>query len=143
MTNAGDPLAMAKRAIAKVKHEEAGSRSAFVDRFLQFDTNLIGQNPDRDNKMYGVAKNAGLTLIRQNICFESFLLRHFNGHENDCPATNAEALSRLRGVWPEYGKGTPAQDLAKRIQHEDVQKAARNNLNSDFTTLLNALGLIE
>lgn len=141
MTRAGDPLAMAERAVATIRQEERSSKPAFVDRFLQFDTDLIGQSPDRDANMARVAEGAGLNLIRQERCFESFLLRHFAGHEHDHPATSAEALNRLRAVWPEYKKGTSAHDLAKRIQLEDARRAAENPLNADFTVLLATLGL--
>ena len=141
MTRTGDPLAIAQKAVATIKREERGSKPAFVSRFLQFDTDVIGQNPDRDAEMTKIADAAGLVLIRQDRCFESFLLRHFPGHENDHPATSVEALRRLHDVWPEYHKGTAAQDLAKWIQLEDVQRAAQNRLNSDFAILLAAFGL--
>ena len=141
MTKAGDPLAMAQRAIATIEQDERGPKPSFVDRFLLFDTDLLGQNRDRDEKMKHVVRDAGLTLIRQNVCFESFLLRHFIGHENDRPATTAEAQIRLRGVWPEYNKGTPGQDLAKQIDLRDVQRASKNHLNSDLAILLSAIGL--
>jgi hypothetical protein len=141
MIKAGDPLAMTERAAATIRLEEGGSKPTFVGRFLLFDTDLIGKNPGRDGQMIDAADKAKLTLIRQNICFESFLLRHFDGHENDDPATNLEALNRLKGVWPEYRKGTSAQDLAKQIQLEDTQKASKSPLNSDFAALLTAIGL--
>ena len=141
MPRAGDPLAMAERAVATIAQEARGSKPAFVKRFLQFDTDIIGKNPVRDAKMATVTATNGLTLIRQDICFESFLLRHFDGHEADRPATSAEALGRVRGTWPDYRKGASAQELARFIRLEDAQRASSNPLNSDFAFLFETLGL--
>lgn len=138
---AGDPLALAERAAATLARISNGPKPSFVEKFLQLDIDLIGQNPDRDARMTQVAGYAGLTLIRQKICFEAFLLRHFPGHEDDRPATSVDALNRVRGVWPEYKKGSPAQELAKRLNIDDVRRAARNRLNADFLVLLTVLGL--
>lgn len=141
MPRAGDPLAMAERAVAVMAQDARGSKPAFVGRFLLFDTDLIGQNPARDQKMRSVAASSKLTLIRQDICFESFLLRHFDGHEADRPASAANALVRVRVNWPGYRKGASAQDLAQFIQLGDARKAALNPLNPDFAILFRALGL--
>lgn len=140
ISGAGDPLALAEKASAMIKQGELGSKPAYVDKFLQFDTDCIGDNPVRDEKMLQVACDANLTLIHQNICFESFLLRHFIGHENDRPATSAKALTRLKVVFPDYKKGMSGQDLYKQIRLEDVQRAIINQLNSDFAILLDSFG---
>lgn len=137
---AGDPLALAERASAMIIQGERGSKPAYVDKFLQFDTDCIGDKPERDEKMLRVACDASLTLIRQNICFESFLLRHFIGHENDSPATSANALSKLKIVFPNYKKGMSGQDLSKQVCFEDTQRVSANHLNSDFSVLLGSLG---
>jgi len=132
---------MAERAVAAMAQEARGSKPAFVGRFLQLDTDLIGRNPARDQKMFNLAAGRGLTLIRQDICFESFLLRHFEGHEADRPADSEDALDRLRVIWPTYRKGVPAQELAQHVKLEDAQKAALNPLNPDFAVLFRTLGL--
>lgn len=141
LTKAGDPLARAKRAIAEISQGERGSKPSYAGRFLIFDTDVIGQTPDRDARMVQIARDSGLILVRQERCFESVLLRHFSGHENDNPSTSAEALNRLTQIWPEYRKGASAQDLAKRLQLVDAQKSAANPLNSGFAVLMAALDL--
>lgn len=141
MLKSGDPLKKAERAIAVLEQEARGSKPAFVGRFLQFDTDVIGQNPARDQEMNNLTSKKRIILIRQDICFESFLLRHFEGHEADQPATSEEALARLRGIWPEYRKGASAQELAQYIKLEHARRAASNPLNSDFEILFRALGV--
>ncbi len=141
LSNAGDPQSLVERAVAAIVQGERGARPPYVRRFLMFDTDQIGQNPNRDSRMLQIAQQNNLTLVRQDCCFEAFLLRHLQGYENDRPPDARVALNRLRGVWPQYRKGTPAQELAKRITLNDVQRAAANPLNADFAPFLDALGL--
>jgi len=140
--HAGDPLALVERAIEMATRGEKGSKSPYSARFLMLDTDLIGQIPDRDAQIKGLAARNNLIVLKQNCCFEAFLLRHIDGHDNDEPPTAAIALTRLQAVWPEYKKGLSAQELRKRIAIEDVQRAARNPRNADFHAILDALGLL-
>lgn len=142
ITSAGDPLAIVERAVAIMKMQERGPKPDFVERFVILDADLLGQNPVRDKKVPHEARQAGLKLVWQDTCFESFILRHFDGHENDRPATSALAMQKLVAVWPEYSKGMPAQKLAKKVSLENARNAAKNPLNSDFGRLFSALGLI-
>lgn len=141
VTRAGDPLAIMKRAIEIAKHGEKGSKPAYSARFLMFDTDLIGQNPGRDAQIPGLVARSNFVLLRQNCCFEAFLLRHLDGHGNDEPPTAAIAEARLQAAWPQYKKGLSARELGSRISLEDVQRAAQNPRNADFTQLLEAMGL--
>lgn len=138
---AGDPLALVSRAIDLAAQGERGSKPAYSVRFLLLDTDLLGQNPDRDAQIPGLVARHGLVLVKQSCCFEASLLRHIDGHENDDPPNAAIALTRLRHAWPDYKKGLPAQELQRRISLEDVQRAAQNPLNAEFLALINALGL--
>ena len=142
MSKAGDPLVLVESAVAAIALGERGAKPPYVGRFLLFDTDVLGQNPRRDERMLQVAQRNNLDLVRQDCCFEAFLLRHFDGHENDRPPSAAVALDRLTGAWPQYTKGTPAQELAIRLTIEDVQKAAANPLNDGFSPFLRALGII-
>jgi len=142
MSKAGDPLALIERAQAAITQGERGAKPPYVERFLLLDTDLIGQNPDRDTRMLQKAEQSNLMLVRQHCCFEAFLLRHFDGHANDNPPTATVALDRLIEIWPQYKKGTPAQELAKRLTFEDVLKAAENPQNADFARFFRALRLI-
>lgn len=139
---AGDPLAIVERAIEMAAQGERGSKPAYSARFLMLDTDLMGRNPGRDAQIPGLAAQHNFVLLRQNCCFEAFLLRHIDGHSNDEPPTSAIAIARLIAVWPHYKKGLPAQELRKRIAVEDVQRAAQNPRNADFGALLDALGLL-
>ncbi len=139
---AGDPLALVERTIEMAKQGERGSKSAYSARFLMLDTDLIGQNPDRDAQIDHLVARHNFFLLRQNCCFEAFLLRHIGGHDNDEPPTAKTALKRLKLFWPQYEKGLPAQDLRKRIAVEDVRRTAQNPRNADFSAILDAFGLL-
>tara|TARA_R110002074_G_scaffold348310_1_gene518768 strand:+ start:1070 stop:1642 length:573 start_codon:yes stop_codon:yes gene_type:complete len=138
---AGDPLAIVERAIEMAAQGERGSKPAYSVRFLMLDTDLLGNNPGRDAQIDGLVERHNFVLLRQNCCFEAFLLRHFVGHANDEPPTAAIALTRLQAVWPQYKKGFPAQELRKQIALEDVQRAAQSPRNADFSSFLDAMGL--
>ncbi len=107
-----------------------------------FDTDRLGQKLDRDRELKKLANDNDLDLVRQDLCFESVLLRHFTGHENDSPATSSDALRRLQKKWPNYRKGMAAMELSKCIDQASVQRAARLPLNSDFRKLMVAIGLL-
>lgn len=142
ISRAGDPLAIVERAIAMAEHGEKGSKPAYSARFVMLDTDLIGRNPGRDAKLDGLVAKHGFILLRQNCCFEAFLLRHIGGHETREPPNQEIALRDLKAVWLGYKKGLPALELCKRIAVEDVQRAAQNSRNADFCKLLEAFGLL-
>lgn len=137
----GDPLTLVKKAVGKITRDREQNHSPYAARFLMFDTDLMGRNPAHDREMKKIANESQLILIRQKVCIESFLLRHFIGHENDNPLDSSDALKRLQKVWGDYRKGIPTLDMAKHIQPIDVQRAANNPLNSDLQKLLSKIGV--
>ncbi len=141
ITRAGDPLSLIRRASVLAAQGERRSSSAYRKRFLMLDKDLMGQDSNRDNKVFKLATENNICLLWQDCCFEAFLLRHFNGHYNDVPATAALALDRLRAVWPEYRKGLSSRELHNHITLEHVQRAAKNCHNNDFLFLIDELGL--
>lgn len=143
ISRAGDPLAIVERAIQLAAQGERGAKPTYSARFIMLDTDLIGQNPNRDAQISALVAKHKFSLLNQNCCFEAFLLRHISGHDNDQPPTAQIAFTRLQAVWPQYRKGLPAQDLCRRIALEDVQRAANSPLNADFHSFLDALGLLE
>lgn len=138
---AGDPLTLVSRAIDLMAQGERGSKPAYSIRFLVLDTDLFGQNAERDAQIPNLVSRHNLVLVKQRCCFEASLLRHIDGHENDDPPNAAIALTRLQHAWPDYKKGLPALQLQRRICLEDVQRAAQNPRNADFLALINAMGL--
>ncbi len=142
LTGAGDPLALVQRALAEISFGEQQPKRKYARRFLLFDTDRFGQNSGRDELIHRLVVRARLILVRQEVCFESLLLRHFAGHEYDQPQTSSDALKRLKRIWPEYRKGMPALDLVKRIGLADVRRAADSPFNSDLRKLLVAIELI-
>ena len=142
LAKAGDPLAMTKRAVAEIALAEQLPHPVYSHRFLLFDTDRLKQSPERDREMKKLASQNKLTLVRQDKCFESVLLRHFQGHETAHPMTSADALSRLEKIWPDYRKGVSAIELGKQIGLSDIRRAAKSSLNSDLATLLGVLGLM-
>ncbi len=141
-TGAGDPLVLIQQALTLIKKDEQQPMRKYKGRFLMFDTDRLGQSHDRDRELEKLARKNDLVLVRQNLCFESVLLRHFAGHENDDPATSSDALKRLQRVWPDYRKGMAAMDLSKRIDPGAVRRAANPRLNSGLHQLVVAIGLL-
>ncbi len=140
MHSSGDPLAKVERAIDEIHREQKGGKPQFVEKFLLFDTDVLGQNPDRDCRMEAISAKHGLTLVPQDCCFEAFLLRHFPGHQADDPQGNDHAWRRLREVWPSYEKNASAQDIARVLRMDQVFDAARNRRHAAFAGLLRSIG---
>ena len=122
LRRAGDPLALVEKAVAEIALGERKPKSEYKSRFLIFDTDRLGQCPARDLEMRRLAAKSRLTLVRQDLCFESVLLRHFTGHLDDNPATSNEAFHRLTKVLAGYQKSMSAIDLAKNILITIVRK---------------------
>lgn len=139
MEATGNPKKLVKLALNAI--ERHTQRDFLAAKFLILDTDQIEDKSERDRISKKAQKNE-LTLIWQDKCFESVLLRHFEGHENDSPATSKEALKKLLRVWPQYSKGMLSKDLKKRITLADIQRAAKSPLNEDLRILLKALGLL-
>ena len=133
---------MTTRAVAEIAFAEQPPRTEFSHRFLLFDTDRLGQSPARDQEMKQLAREKNLVLVRQGMCLEAVLLRHFKDHGTAHPMTSADALNRLQNIWPDYRKGASAMDLAKRIGLSDVRRAAASSRNLDLAAFLRVLGLM-
>ena len=138
---AGNPLDLMNRAMAEIERIQNRNRSRLGHKYLMLDTDLLDNGQEHHQIMNRHAGNAGIKLVRQKVCFEAFLLRHFEGHRSDDPATSIDALERLRKVWPDYRKGASAMELAKRIGLADVRRAAECRLNADIVSLIDVIGL--
>lgn len=142
LRNSGDPKACAELAEHLINKDQRLKKPPYVHRFLILDTDLIGQNSNRDAQMWRILDRAQITLLKQETCFEAFLLRHFSGYENNRPATNNQAKIQLERVLPNYRKGMSAQELSNYLTVDQIISAAECRLNQDFQSLLTALGFI-
>ena len=135
----GDPLALVQLAIRRIAEKER-KRGAFAYRAILLDCDRMGQTADRDRQIRSLASENRFRLIWQSTCHESFLLRHFEGHERARPATSDLALQALKRAWPEYYKAMPAIQLATRIDIAAIQRACA--VETQFADFLVEIGLL-
>ena len=91
-------MRLIQKAVAKIAQGVKQPNSNYIARLLMIDADLFGRNLDRDRNMRTLAASSRLTLIRQDVCIESVLLRHFPGRESDSPADSNGALKQLQKV---------------------------------------------
>lgn len=118
----GDPLALVQLSIRRIEQRER-QRGEFAIRALLLDRDRIGMSPERDGQVERLAAANSVLLIWQDPCHEGFLLRHLEGNERARPMTSDLAMQALRRVWPEYEKGIPASQLARRIDFAGIRRA--------------------
>lgn len=136
----GDPLAIIERAAARVAEREGRRGDPYERRFVILDDDKLGQAPQRDQRIAGVAANAGLQLIWQSPCHEALLLRHLDGCAQLRPPLSAIASQQLLARWPDYEKAMPAARLAERLDRAAVARAAA--VEVELAVMLQAIGLI-
>lgn len=121
----GDPLALVKRAAERISRSELTRHEPpYEVRALLLDSDLRGQNSDRDQQALHLAKTFTLRLIWQEPCHEAFLLRHFAECDRLRPPTSALARSRLLQIWNGYEKGMPSTRLMQQLTRVHVLRAA-------------------
>lgn len=136
----GDPLALVERAAARVAEREGSRGDPYARRFVLLDRDKIGQTPQRDQRIPGVAAGADLQLIWQRPCHEAMLLRHLEDCAQPQPPTTPIACQQLGARWPGYQKAMPAARLAERLDRAAVERAAA--VEPDLAILLKEIGLI-
>jgi hypothetical protein len=92
-------------------------------RAALLDFDRLGEAPERDARIDGLAASRGLKLIWQRPCHEALLLRHLEGCRDRRPATPALGIAELARYWPGYAKGLSATRLAERINEIAVRQA--------------------
>ena len=134
---AGDPLATVERArdVAVKRERDHGSQYAY--KAVLLDRDQYGLSPSRDQEIQPRAAAGKLSLIWQHPCHEGLLLRHIYGCGTHQPATAAEALTRLRALWPDYEKATPTRYLAQKITLDDLKRACA--FEPELRAFLNAI----
>jgi RloB-like protein len=135
----GEPLSRVRAAIRKIKHHEM-SREKFTARFILLDDDQTVKEPQRAQQATALAQKNDISLIWQSPCHEAMLLRHFETHTNDRPASSAIADRQLKAVWPEYLKPMERRDLERKIGFDAVLRVAR--VEKGLHAFLTRLGLI-
>ncbi|HEY0148123.1 MAG TPA: hypothetical protein VGB70_03890 [Allosphingosinicella sp.] len=133
----GDPLATVEQAVEDLR--KGLRRGSYRGRFVLLDADLIGRDPNRDQKMRNLCARWQLDLILQDCDHEAVLLRHYNGHQTRRPPAGS-AETELRRVWQGYSKPMAADDLLKQFGITDVRRVA--GVEPDFQRMFRALGLI-
>ena len=120
----GDPLALVELASEKIVHYERNRKIRYAIRAVLLDNDTLGRDPQRDERMFRLAQSASLRLIWQEPSHEALLLRHLDGCQTLRPHNSAAALSELLRHWPDYRKGSSADQLLRRIGAQQIAAAA-------------------
>lgn len=134
----GDPLALVDRAKCRIE-ERQRKHGSYERRAVLLDADRLGQKPDRDAQIQGLARSAKMTLIWQHPCHEALLLRHLIGCGQLRPQSCADAFTALRRRWPDYKKGLSAVELAERIGEQQIRQAMA--VEPEFGNFLRSLGV--
>jgi hypothetical protein len=132
---AGDPLALAEKAIKVFSREE--KKGGFLGKVIILDADRLNDLLGRGQKALRLLASAGFTTVWQRPDHEGLLLRHFVGHEYDDPPRGA-SMDALRAVWPEYRKNMPSLDLKRKLTLADVGRAAATT--PELSQLLRIIG---
>lgn len=136
----GDPEVIANKSIEEsIRVDNSGHPSKA--KFLLLDSDrLDGMNRNDVVALKKLLKSNNFITIWQKFDHEGFLLRHFSGHENDCPP-RGHTLEALKKVWPKYEKGSmDIEDYQKRITLDDVKRVAKTH--PDLESLIRTIGLV-
>ncbi len=120
----GDPLALVELACQKIAHDESNRQIRYSIRAILLDSDTLGQDQQRDERMFRLAHKESLRLIWQEPYHEALLLRHLDGCQTLRPQSSAAALTELTRRWPDYTKGSSADQLLRRIGIQQIATAA-------------------
>jgi len=134
---AGDPENLLRRARQKIA-EWQNRRSVFRHRFVLID---IDRAVGRVTQIEAAAQDARIEIVWQRPNHEGLLLRHFLETERTRPHDSGDAKNLLVRHWPDYKKGMPRQQLARRIDLTSVRRAASHE--ADLLSLLRRIRLAE
>jgi hypothetical protein len=108
---------------------------------LLIDTDRLEDGSSRSNEAITLAESRQLHLVRLRPCLEAVLLRLHPGQERATPVNTAAAERRLVGTWASYNKPPTRQQLARKFQLADLQRAAQ--VDGELLKLLQIVGLPE
>lgn len=137
----GDPSVIASGAITDAADVDS-SADPIRAKFLFLDSDRLDEKSKKDrDEIVKMLQDEGFIVIWQNPDHEGFLLRHFEGHENDRPQ-RGKSLRALKAVWPKYDKGKMnRRDYIKDITLNHVKRAA--DRHPDLKSFLQAIGLVK
>lgn len=136
---AGDPLARVELAVNRIAML-VKKRTKPSAAFLFLDTDQIALDRDRAERARRIAAANNITIVWQDPCFEAVLLRHLPNRATHRPPDTPTAGNAIAREWPDYKKGLPRAELAKRITLGSVLQAA--GVEPDLAALLHSLGLM-
>lgn len=119
----GDPLSRIEMAVLRLKHLDQ-KRGAPNERFALLDFDQAERDPQRAERASRLATEHDIIIVWQHPCFEAVLLRHLEGKAGNRPPDTPGAIRALEREWTDYTKGMKRADLAKRIDHAAVVRAA-------------------
>jgi RloB-like protein len=137
--DAGDPLSRVEEALRRINDQQR-NRENFAARFILLDDDQTVRHPQRALQAKDLAQKNDISLIWQSPCHEAMLLRHFETHTNDRPASSAIADRQLKTVWREYLKPMERRDLERKIGFDAVLRVAK--VEQGLFAFLTRLGLI-
>lgn len=137
LEHAGDPLSRVQLLLKKTKTDR--KQYSWMGLLLDSDQIHGGRSDSRAREARRLAKEHDINLIWQNPCHEGLLLRHMPGQDKIQPVNCIDAQRKLVAIWDKYQKPMNANQLARRIGLEDVQRATR--AEPDLRELLKATGL--
>jgi hypothetical protein len=130
---AGDPLQLVRKAVAKIAHEERRHAPFAVKAILLDRTG----SAEILSLARALANDAAVHLVWQEPDHEAFLLRHLPNCSRRRPAAGA-TMAALQSEWPDYDKGIPMLELARKIGLADLLVAA--SVEDDLRELLLRIG---
>jgi hypothetical protein len=136
----GDPLSRIEMAVLRLKQLER-KRSAPRERFALLDSDQAERDPQRAERASRLAADHDISIVWQRPCFEAVLLRHLEGRAGHRPPDTPGAIRALEREWAGYTKGTKRADLAQRIDHAAVMRAAV--VEPDLAVLLRCIRLLQ
>ena len=117
--------------------KHAGRRE-IRDRLVLLDRDRLDRDIEAGRDAQAAAADLGLEIVFQEPNLEGVLLRLHSGQEGRRVHARA-ALTELRRVWPEYDKPPTVDQLTRRFNFSDLDRAARHD--TELRRLLSVLGL--
>lgn len=135
---AGDPTAIARRAVASAIAENA--KAPITARAILIDADRLADLADRGQAAQRLLDQARFITIWQHPDHEGFLLRHLPGHGMDDPP-RGRSFEALQAVWPRYHKAMASRDLGLMLDHDAILRAGR--FVPEFQKLLQMIRLAQ